>query len=154
MAKVNILIRQRSRFYLANRIVSFKQCARSLLCGPSDAPCLQPQLDSSKMAESHPDPPMACYPLPSTAPPVPLSILRCLAPDGSLDLQKFHDYSVLLSARARWQMSTAMGLVNGKCGGESLLLVKANIAALMKKTRAKKCVYGQNGTEDAPIKVI
>ncbi len=51
-------------------------------------------------------------------------------------------------------MSTAMDLVNGECGGESSLLGKANIAALMKKTQAKKCVYGQKGTEDAPIKVI
>jgi hypothetical protein len=106
------------------------------------------------MAESPPDPPMACYPLPSTVPPAPLSILHCLAPDGLLDLQKYHYYSALLSARARWQMSTAMDLVNGKCGGESLLFGEANIAAPMKKTRAKKCVYGQKGTEDAPIEVI
>jgi hypothetical protein len=35
--------------------------------------------------------------------------MHCLAPDGSLDLQKYHDYSVLLSARARWQMSTGSG---------------------------------------------
>jgi hypothetical protein len=83
-----------------------------------------------------------------------LSLLCCLAPDGSLDLQKYHDYSVLLSARVQWRMSTAMDLVNGECGGESSLLGKANIAALMKKTQAKKCVYGQKGTEDAPIKVI
>jgi hypothetical protein len=51
-------------------------------------------------------------------------------------------------------MPTAMDLVNGECGGESLLLGKANIAALMKKTCAKKCIYGQKGAEDAPIEVI
>jgi hypothetical protein len=106
------------------------------------------------MAESPPNPPMACYPLPSTVPPVPLSILHCLAPDGSLYLQKYHDYSALLSAKARWRMSTTMDLVNGEYGGESLLLSKANIAALMKKTLAKKCVFGRTGAEDAPIKVI
>ena len=51
-------------------------------------------------------------------------------------------------------MSTAMDLVNGECGGESSLLGEANIAAPMKKTRAKKCVFGKKGAEDAPIKVI
>jgi hypothetical protein len=51
-------------------------------------------------------------------------------------------------------MSTAMDLVNGECGGESLLLGKANTAAPMKKVHAKKCVFGQKGTEDAPIEVI
>jgi hypothetical protein len=106
------------------------------------------------MAESPPDPPTACYPLPSTVPSVPLSILHCLAPDGSLDLQKYHDYSGLLSARAQWQMSTTMGSVNGECGDESSLLGKANIAAPMKKTCAKKCVFGGKGAEDSPIEVI
>ncbi len=75
-------------------------------------------------------------------PPASLSILHWLAPDGLLDFQKYHDYSALLSVRARWQMSTAMDLVNGECRGVSLLLGKANIAAPMKKTRAKKCVFG------------
>ncbi len=51
-------------------------------------------------------------------------------------------------------MSTAMDLVKGECGGESWLLGKANIAAPMKKTRAKNCVSGRKGAEDAPIKVI
>jgi hypothetical protein len=51
-------------------------------------------------------------------------------------------------------MSTAMDLVDCECGGESLLRGKANIAALMKKTCAKKCVFGQKGAENAPIKVI
>ncbi len=64
------------------------------------------------MAESPPNPPTACYPLPSTVPPAPLSVSRCLAPDGSLDLQKYHDYSALLSARAQWQMSTGSGRVS------------------------------------------
>jgi hypothetical protein len=77
---------------------------------PTDIRSDRPQLNLSKMAESPPDPPTACYPLPSTVPPAPLSILRCLAPDGLLDLQKYHDYSALLSARARWQMSTG-----GRC---------------------------------------
>jgi hypothetical protein len=142
------------RFYLAYQIWFFKECARCLLCGLSDAPCLRPQLDSSKMAESPPNPPMASYPLPSTISPALLSILRCLTPDGLLDLQKYHDYSALLSARVRWGMSTAMDLFNSECGGVSSLLGKANIAASMKKTRAKKCVYGQKGAEDTPIEVI
>ncbi len=73
---------------------------------PTNIQSDQPQLDLSKMAESPPDPPTTCYPLPSTVPPAPLSILCCLAPDGSLDLQKYHDYSALLSARVQWQMST------------------------------------------------
>ncbi len=51
-------------------------------------------------------------------------------------------------------MSTAMDLFNGECGGESSLLGKANIAAPMKKTCAKKCVFGQKGAKDALIKVI
>jgi hypothetical protein len=34
-----------------------------------------------------------------------LSILRCLVPDGLLDLHKYHDYSALLSVRAQRQMS-------------------------------------------------
>jgi hypothetical protein len=51
-------------------------------------------------------------------------------------------------------MSTAMDLFNGEYGGESSLLGKANIAALMKKTCSKKCVYEQKGAEDAPIKAI
>jgi hypothetical protein len=90
------------------------------------------------MAKTPPNPTMACYPFPSTVPPAPLSILHCLAPDGSLELQKYHDYSALLSARARWQMSVAMDLVNGECGGKSLLLGETNTAAPMKKTCAKK----------------
>jgi hypothetical protein len=46
--------------------------------------------------------------------------------------KEYHDYSALLSARVQWQMSTAMDLVNGNCGDESLLLSEANIAASMK----------------------
>jgi hypothetical protein len=38
---------------------------------------IETNLYSSKMPESPPDPPTACYPLPSTVPSAPLSILHC-----------------------------------------------------------------------------
>jgi hypothetical protein len=38
------------------------------------------------MAEFPPDSPTACYPLPLAVPSAPVSILRCLAPGGFLDL--------------------------------------------------------------------
>jgi hypothetical protein len=102
---------QYADFFLAYQILFFKECTRSLLCGPSDdqptnqptnhpndKPTNPPTNRLTSRVTSHnsicprwqnppPNPPTACYPHPSTVPPVPLSILCCLAPDGSLDLQ-------------------------------------------------------------------
>jgi hypothetical protein len=103
---------------------------------------------------SPPTAPAACNLLYLTMPPAWLSILHRLAPDGSVNLNKYWLYSASLSTRAQWHMSNSMDLVDG--GGESISLLpgKSNNAALMKKTHAKKCVYGQSGTDDDPIEHI
>ncbi len=103
-------------------------------------------------------------PLPAVAAPFPCtvsqgflpsqsSIVTCLSPDGTFDVDKYWQYAASLLSRAQGRSAAILSNMVG--GGEThTSFVGQESTSYFVKSRARRCVLGCKDTKDGPLCVI